>query len=243
MVLHYHLFKNAGTSVDRALRDNYGARWVTAEFPPQKGDNSALVADWIAANPEACAFSTHTALGPPPAPADVEVLGLIFLRDPLERALSAYRFERGQQADTFGAQLAKSTDFSGYVRTHLDRPGDRQCHDFHTSRLSMMRPGPEPELERAIAALEAIDLVGLVEEFDISMGHIAARLDADMGPFSYRPVHLNPTSPDTQALEPVRDILEQANQRDRALIAHAKRMLSARRRAASNERSGPDQGS
>jgi hypothetical protein len=29
VVIHYHLFKNAGTSVDRMLKEIYGERWVT----------------------------------------------------------------------------------------------------------------------------------------------------------------------------------------------------------------------
>src|SRR5690606_24093891 len=129
VILHYHLFKNAGTSVDRILEYNFPGRWVTAEFKRKPGPlgNSDLVAKWIVDNPEAVAFSTHTAWGPIPEKPGVRLISVLFLRDPIERIRSAYRFERQQQADTFGARLAKEHDFEGYVRARLAIPNDRQC--------------------------------------------------------------------------------------------------------------------
>ena len=32
IILHYHLFKNAGTSIDAILKDNFDEKWVTREF-------------------------------------------------------------------------------------------------------------------------------------------------------------------------------------------------------------------
>ena len=92
VILHYHLFKNAGTSVDRLLKDNVADRWVTGEFPANGGNNSGLVADWIRPTPDAVAFSSHTMLGPLPFVDDVQIISLIFLRDPIARIISAYTF-------------------------------------------------------------------------------------------------------------------------------------------------------
>jgi hypothetical protein len=50
IILHYHLFKNAGTSVDAILKRNFGDKWVTSEFPPMGGNNTALVEEWIIAH-------------------------------------------------------------------------------------------------------------------------------------------------------------------------------------------------
>ena len=108
VILHYHLFKNAGTSVDQILRRNFGDRWVTREFSTAGADNSAEVADWIRANPHAVAFSTHTALGPPPLIEGVNLITVMLLRDPVARIRSVYRFERKQDADTWGTELAKA---------------------------------------------------------------------------------------------------------------------------------------
>lgn len=176
IILHYHLFKNAGTSVDKILKDNFPGRWVTAEFPPMGGNNTPLVEDWIRDNPEAVAFSSHTMLGPIPAIEGVEVISLMLLRDPIARLHSAYRFERQQDADTFGARLAKETDFEGYVRARLEIPGDRQCRNFQTARLASLVPGSEPELDRAKAAMNALSIIGRVEAFDVFLADLKAQV-------------------------------------------------------------------
>ncbi len=110
VVLHYHLFKNAGTSLDEILKRNFGARWVTREFSMTGGDNSAELAKWITEEEDAVAFSTHTGIGPVPEVPGVRIVTIMLLRDPISRIRSAYRFERSQRADTFGARLAKETD-------------------------------------------------------------------------------------------------------------------------------------
>jgi hypothetical protein len=187
IILHYHLFKNAGTSVDAILKRNFPGKWVTREFPIKGENNTALVEDWIRGTPEAVAYSSHTMMGPIPQVAGVRVISFMLLRDPIERIKSAYRFERTQQADTWGAKLAKEHDFEGYVRARLARPGDRQCRNFQTYRLASLMPGEGTELERAKRALGALSVVGRVEAFDAAMG----RLKAAYPGFKYQAVKAN----------------------------------------------------
>lgn len=174
IILHYHLFKNAGTSVDAILKRNFPGRWVTREFPIKGDNNSTQVEDWIRETPDAIAYSSHTMMGPLPQVEGVRIISFMLLRDPIERIKSAYRFERTQTADTWGAQLAKTHDFEGYVRARLARKGDRQCRNFQTYRLASMMPGAGPELDRAKQALAALTVVGRVEAFDEAMGRLAA---------------------------------------------------------------------
>lgn len=228
VILHYHLFKNAGTSVDRILQQNFPDRWVTAEFPADGGDNSAQVADWIRDTPEAHAFSTHTALGPVPVIDGVSVISLLLLRDPVRRVRSAYRFERRQQADTWGARLARTHDLEGYVRARLDRTGDRQCRNFQTHRLAGLVPGEGPELARALAGLDAVSVFGLVEAFDDAMQRLAGRLRPAFPGFRWTPVQANrsETTPETDADARAVMLLEQANGDDRTLWETARDRLS-----------------
>lgn len=191
VILHYHLFKNAGTSLDRILQKNFGEAWVTREFGGAN-DNSAAVANWIASTPDAVAFSTHTALGPlPRVPADINLITVMLLRDPLERIRSAYRFEREQKADTWGANLAKEFDFDGYVRARLAHPQDRQCRNFQTWRLASMLPGPEPLLDRAKEAATQMGVLGLVEDFDGAVSALAAALAGEYPDFSWESLRAN----------------------------------------------------
>lgn len=176
IILHYHLFKNAGTSVDAILKRNFAGKWVTREFPQMGGNNTPLVEQWIRDTPEAIAYSSHTMMGPIPKIEGVRVISFMLLRDPIERIKSAYRFERTQAADTWGARLAKEHDFEGYVRARLARPGDRQCRNFQTYRLASMAPGEGTELERAKKALEELTVVGRVEEFGVALERLGSEV-------------------------------------------------------------------
>ena len=198
IILHYHLFKNAGTSLDRILQKNFGDGWVTAEFEGKGGDNSGAVADWIDSTPDAVAYSSHTMLGPVPQVDGVRVVPIVLLRDPIERIKSAYRFERKQQADTWGAQLAKQHDLAGYARARLARPNDRQCRNFQTARLASMCPGDAPELDRALQAigiLRETGVIGRVEAFDDAIAQLSTRLHDSYPEFTWESTKANVSVP------------------------------------------------
>lgn len=232
LVLHYHLFKNAGTSVDAVLKDAYGPGWRTTEFKDQGGNNTAAVVEWLAANPETQVLSSHTMMGPVPEVPGVTVRPIMMFREPMARIRSAYLFESRQTDDTPGARLAQSTDMTGYVRHRLDSRYDRQCRDFQTYRLSTLCPGPEPELVRAREALDRLCLAGMVERFDQSMGLLARRLRPFCPGFSVRPQWLNRTGGTHPELrdeigEALFAELVEANRQDEVLVAEVAERLDA----------------
>jgi len=223
IVLHYHLFKNAGTSVDTILKRSFGDRWITREFPPMGGNNTALVEKWIRETPEGVAYSSHTMMGPIPQLEGVRVISFMLLRDPIERIKSAYRFERTQQADTLGAKLAKKHNFEGWVLARLAVPGDRQCKNFQTSRLAKLVPGEGSELKRAQRALEQLTVVGLVEKFDKSMERLSALLKDYQMDIAETSAWRNKTDKSsTQPQSEVDMLLSSENQDDCILLALAR---------------------
>lgn len=231
VILHYHLFKNAGTSVDAILQRNFGSRWVTREF--DRADNSAEVAEWIASTPEAVAFSSHTASGPLPEIPGTRIVSVIFLRDPITRIRSAHAFERHQQpdpsADPTGRAIAAGTDLAGYVQRRLAIPGDRQCRNFHVARLAPFVPGPEPEFDRARAALSRFTVLGRVEAFAEAMRRLAVALGDAFPGFDPSPLHENRTEGADRGPIPVdlARLLDARNALDRALIAAAEAAMRA----------------
>lgn len=219
IVLHYHLFKNAGTSLDQVFKRNFGNRWVTAEFPTHAANNTPLVETWIRQNPEAVVFSSHTAMGPIPVIEGVRIITVMLLRDPVERIRSAYRFERNQDANTWGAELAKQHDLEGYVNARLARTNDRQCRNFQMERLASLLPGDAPELERAQAALDELSVVGIVEEFDRSLEVLSSLLKPAYPGFHTTSVRTNVTSrpQETEADARINALLRAENAGDAAL--------------------------
>ena len=204
LILHYHLFKNAGTSVDAMLKRNFGDRWDHAEFgPPPRGRNSNVddVAAHLAARPDLIAFSSHTALLPLPE-IGRKIFPILFIRHPIDRLKSAYSFERKQVADTFGANLAKAHDFVGYLRELLAHPRNRQARNFHTSRLACNEPRANgPEIERALRTLAALPFVGLVEDYEGSLKRLQAALEPLIPDFKSVVVHANRTQEKPEPLE------------------------------------------
>lgn len=183
VILHYHLFKNAGTSLDASLKENFSAangEWVTKEFPGNYQENQKQLKQWIIDNPQAQCFSSHTATLPPPQIEGVKVIPVIFFRNPIDRIVSAYTFEAKQNSDNYGSTLARNTSLGGYIETRLLSKGDRQCRDFHAHRFAMMYQNqPGTEGERAKQAIEALPFVGIVEQYSDSLERLENLLKAE----------------------------------------------------------------
>ena len=228
IVFHYHMFKNAGTSVDELLQGSFGDGFSTREFGRVFDGGSDDLRVWIEETPECRAYSSHTAFAPIPPIADVDVVTVAMLRDPLDRIRSAYGFARKQPSDAPGPRLAKTHDIEDWVRIRLTWDDDRQCRNFQTACLARLAPGPEPELERAKRALDEISAWGVVDDFERFVDRLTRRLATPYPDFRAAPVWANrasgPAAPLSDALVA---LLEAENADDLALLDHARGLLAS----------------
>lgn len=242
IVAHYHLFKNAGTSVDSILKQNFGSTWKKIEFPRvNRRSNSNLVQDWLEKQQDITAFSSHTAIFPLPTLEDTIILPIVFLRHPIVRLLSVYKFERQhQEILNRSIKLAREKDFAGYLNTQLDEKHNRSCRNFQTYRLSWLGNGKhKSELERALKGLASLPVVGIVSQFDLSMELYCQALAQYFPLFKTKSVHKNITSDPQASLESKLNLVRQsldantyqrlldANQDDLKLYEAAKEKLSS----------------
>ncbi|MGF1456710.1 MAG: sulfotransferase family 2 domain-containing protein [Alphaproteobacteria bacterium] len=202
-ILHCHIFKNAGSSVDILLRETFGTRFIQQEFATRQGDSNAdLVRSFIRCRTDMDAFSTHTGdwwlhYGDK----DLLVLPILFLRHPLLRIQSAYRFERTQDADTYGARMAKTLGFADYVRNRLERPRDFAFRNFQARRVAAFESRTITDLASlARTGFERLPFLGIVEDFDASIRRLEAYLRPHFPAFTARPVIANRTDGGTQSL-------------------------------------------
>ena len=79
VIVHFHLFKNAGTSVDRILQRNFGDRWIEIEGPNNKKLTQDALIDFIRENPQYDAISSHTAVVSVPQYDDIEIVPILSL--------------------------------------------------------------------------------------------------------------------------------------------------------------------
>jgi len=180
VLFHFHLFKNAGTSVDKILEDNFGDKFVKREFafhPYNK--NVEEVKKWILEEKDKVAFSSHTArlfnFEQFEKEHNVKIIPIIFVRHPIVRIHSAYYFEREKQKhmETLGPVIARNTTLKGYIEIRWVIPNDYQCQNFHVHRFAdFLFYKKIPPLDKALTALDSLPFVGLVENFDLSIKHL-----------------------------------------------------------------------
>ena len=178
-IIHYHIFKNAGSTFDSILERNFENRWENFDKKlPADRIGAIELAKYIQANPKLIAVSSHHAIMPPPEILGVEVIPVLFFRHPLDRIRSVYEFERrqGQQVGPVskGAEHAARLSFADYLRWRLDTTVNGVVHNHQTvwmiphARYNR-HPIKDAEFKQACARLKALPFFGLVEQFDESI--------------------------------------------------------------------------
>lgn len=176
VIIHYHIFKNAGTSVDFALRQMFGAGWASFE-----GEHAhdvlpmAALRQFLSAHPDILAVSSH--LARPPLPSD-RCLPIVFLRHPILRAKSVYEFIKKDTSQP-GHRLAVNLSFREYIDAILTGRVNgvviRNYQVIHLSDASfreadiLKASAFESDYEQAKSLLSTWPAVGIVERFSDSM--------------------------------------------------------------------------
>src|SRR4030095_197334 len=175
ILIHYHIFKNAGSSFEWALEHTFGQGYCSLDSSSPRGFVSVRdLTEFASRHPEIYAISSHQAAPPPPKIRGREVLTSILIRDPIARIRSIYSFERAQQASSPGAIRAKELDFKGYVEWRLKTSPAMLCNfqvHFCSRTTSTQRLAfGHKDLEQAIANLDTISIVGTVARYDEWLG-------------------------------------------------------------------------
>ncbi len=165
--IHYHIFKNAGSSVDRALADLFGERRL--DFEGAAADDvqsSEAVRKFVSEHPEIEALSTH--LGRPPVPPGF--FPIAFLRHPIDRAASVHRYWF-QKRGWFNQTDLSFPDWIDWALAAQKGLVVRNYQTVHFSSASFTAGGilnataTEANLAEAIDTLASWRFVGIVEEF------------------------------------------------------------------------------
>jgi len=173
VILHYHIFKNAGATFLDILDHSLGDRFARLETPAYEGvlSNRELVR-FFNARPSVCALSSHQIRHPLPEAPGYLFFDVCFLRDPIDRIRSIYTYFRQKPIPgvplsdlanraTLGDFVAGMIrDFPIFVKNVqvnlLARAGDSD------------EPGPR-DLEVATERMLATSFLGVVDCFDQSV--------------------------------------------------------------------------
>jgi hypothetical protein len=182
-VVHLHLFKNAGTTVERGLQAHFGERWASFDKPTAAARISqAELMEFLRINPSLHAVSSHHLRPPLENGPTMRWLPVLFLRHPIDRIRSAYEFERGQGCVTSSSKAAALMSLSDWVQFHREKLRSTQCRNFQTFALTSVRQKNgrpvfhEPtrrHLHSARSFVKELPAFGLVESFDESWNWIS----------------------------------------------------------------------
>ena len=218
VLLHCHLFKNAGTSIDWALKRSLG--WG---FAAHRRDRAMIkggmcyVEKYLALRSYVTALSSHHMPFDPSFESQrFHYWHIIMLREPIARSASVYEYEKIQPPKSLGARMAKKLDMRGYFEWRMQDQTPVTIKNYFTRYLSGIRNPVrkirDHDIDAAMARAAAGNvLIGIVERFDESMVLFEATLqrhfeNLDM---AYLRQNQNPAKP-ADALQYLREQLGEA---------------------------------
>jgi Sulfotransferase family len=179
VIIHYHIFKNAGSTLAAALERNFGptfASWDGNEFNAQISDAELL--QFLQEHCHVLAVTSHH-LRPPKPRADSFVFhDVLVLRHPVDRIRSMYDFYRSAlPTDDPLTQDAKRLNQRAFFELLIER----YPHLVTNSQVNYVanqggKIPDEGDCERACNTVREAAVAGVADQFDICMAVAEHRL-------------------------------------------------------------------
>jgi len=251
VIVHYHIFKNAGTTIDGILEKNFGQR--LAYLHGERADSTVTNTDllqFLHTNPKIMAVSSHHLRLPKPQSESFFFFEIIFLRHPLDRLRSTYDFYRRAEiiTDPLGVQ-ARQLDLGHFAELLLTRyphlVNDAQVNCLANAGRYAQAPSDQ-DLEKAVRVATQAAVPGVTELFDLSMSAAKYCLYPVFGYLDLRYVKQNVSSSRLESLEArlhhmkqacgpsLYDKLLELNTLDLQLIEHTSKEIQRRLRYTPN---------
>jgi len=217
VIVHYHIFKNAGTSFDGMLKSGLGDAWVEFEdggidgkIPP------ARVEEFILDHPRLKALSSHQLTTPLiPKSVFLEIIPVVFIRHPIDRAYSAYLFEIKKQKTKYDVAI----NFNEYIDTLLKNKNKNAIENYQCLHLAndlyddiKFNIGDVDLLASvAIDRLKQFSTFGLVDKYDFFLKKFKTEYQHIFPELKFQAMSLNTMQNNKnsidQKIDNIRDVL------------------------------------
>jgi hypothetical protein len=217
VIVHFHFFKNAGTTVDYIFRNNFPDQVYELEGP----DPTSIVTgeagiEFILKNPNLRVLTSHQLLYPLPKHKDLLIYSIFLLRHPIDRIGSMYHYEKKLDPSSPGSLIAGQLGFKDYVFWRLGGSG-RLIQNFQVDKLSYWRdpirfkkvPLTKKNLNIAKKRLKNNTFFGIVDKFDDTLLYMKNYLEKDFPEIDYSYIIQNQSSDITSLEERLSNIKEQ----------------------------------
>jgi len=172
--LHFHIFKNAGTTIDSILEKNFSNQAVRIDIEkPAEILSMDIVLSYLKKNPRVKAFSSHQIRFPIQKNLDPYLIPILFIRHPIDRIFSIYSFNKRRMDDrTTAIHEAKIKTLEEYIEWSLKRKKNAVVRNFQVMFLSKNDNKSEcnkKDLELATTRLRNCSVLGIVNRLDESL--------------------------------------------------------------------------
>jgi len=171
VLVHYHVFKNAGSTLDSILEANFGDRFARLDGDRHDSNvcNDALIA-FLERLPALAAVTSHHLRPPKPADPRFAFHDIVFIRHPLARLASAYAFYRRAAPNTDPLAAAAKLRglqafFDWLIDDHPRYVSNVQVNLIANAGAWLPRAD---DLARAVRIVQEATIAGTVERFDES---------------------------------------------------------------------------
>ena len=172
VLVHCHIFKNAGSTIESILRRCFGREFATLHGPGRDSTiKGAELAAFLSANPQIAAVSSHHTAYPLPAIAGTILFDVCFFRNPLLRLWSMYRYFRVAPASgdlASCAQCRMAPEFFDFLMSEYPQLVNDAQVNYLANGGVYTRPPTAQDLRVAIERVRQISIPGIVELFDES---------------------------------------------------------------------------
>jgi hypothetical protein len=173
VVVHYHIFKNGGSTIESILEREFDRTFATLHGPDASSTlDAGHLESFLQEHPEIQAVSSHHLRYPKPSIRHTVIFDCCFLRHPLDRVDSMYWFLRESDARDELSERARRQGPREFLRFLLaESPhllADIQVNQLACSGV-FTRPAHAGDLDRASEMFCEAAIPGLVEMFDLSL--------------------------------------------------------------------------
>lgn len=173
LFLHYHIFKNAGSTIMSILKKNFPDSFHAIDEPTERGHiTTEAITKHLLKHPHTKALSSHHFKYPRPEEhANLRFIDICFLRHPLDRLQSMYHYYRSIPDSIGKSTAAKSMTLPDFLRWMLEV----EPYNTMNSQTSFMArgdyffPPSSLELEAACRRVADVRFLGVVDRFDESL--------------------------------------------------------------------------
>ena len=173
LIVHYHIFKNGGSTIASILEREFPNGFATVHGPEDVSVlDEASLADFVSRNAAIQAISSHHLRYPKPVLPNTVIFDCCFLRHPLDRLQSMYSYFQRIDSDDPLCRLARRES----SRSFLKKLMDGATHLVSNVQVTMLalggvftRPVDTHEVDVAADVVGKMALPGLVEKFDESL--------------------------------------------------------------------------